>query len=243
MAKVVCLNYSGSVGKTLTSTYLIKPRMPNARFFAIETINKSASDLGVKDVMNLKGENVGELIEEIVFEDEAIVDIGASNIEPFLAIASKYENALQEFDCFIIPVTPDDKAWQESITTAIALSKAGIKKDKIIFLPNRIKNTPEDDIDAVYDWVKQKKLATIFPDAYIYESEIFEYLAHYKISFEDLLSEDPEEFKKKAKEAVSPEDRQAAARRYRWMKLAAPVKRNLDKTFDILTGGRNGEAK
>ncbi|EPN9162960.1 StbB family protein [Escherichia coli] len=236
MAKVVTLNYSGSVGKTLASTYLFKPRMPNARFFALETINMSASDLGVKDVVNLKGDNVGELIEEIVFEDEAIVDIGASNIERFLEGASKYENALQEFDCFVIPVTPDDKAWQESIKTAIALSKAGIKKDKIVFLPNRIKNTPEEDIDAVYDWVKEKKLATIHPKAFIYDSEIFEYLAFHKMSFEELLSEDAETFKQKAKETTDPEQRQAAARRYRWMKLAAPVQRNLDTAFAVLTG-------
>ncbi|HCA3195754.1 TPA: StdB protein [Klebsiella pneumoniae] len=236
MAKVVILNYNGSVGKTLTATYVFKPRMPNARFFALETINMSASDLGVKDVVNLKGDNVGELIEEIVFEDEAIVDIGASNIERFLEGASKYENALQEFDCFVIPVTPDDKAWQESIKTAVALSKAGIKKDKIIFLPNRIKTTPEEDIDAVYDWVKEKKLATIHPKAFIYDSEIFEYLAFHKMSFEELLSEDAETFKLKAKETTDPEQRQAAARRYRWMKLAAPVQRNLDTAFAVLTG-------
>ncbi|ECO7278088.1 StdB protein [Salmonella enterica] len=236
MAKVAIVNYSGSVGKTLAATYLFKPRMPTARFFALETINMSASDLGIKDVVSLKGDNVGELIEEIVFEDEAIIDIGASNIERFLDGASRFENALHEFDCFVIPVTPDDKAWQESIKTAIALSKAGISKEKIVFLPNRIKNTPQEDIDAVYDWVKEKKLATIYPKAAIYDSEIFEYLAHYKMSFEELLSEDAEAFKQKAKETTDPEERAKAARRYRWMKLAAPVKRNLDSTFAILTG-------
>jgi len=236
MAKVAIVNYSGSVGKTLAATYLFKPRMPTARFFALETINMSAADLGVKDVVSLKGGNVGELIEEIVFEDDAIIDIGASNIEPFLQGASRFEDALHEFDCFVIPVTPDDKAWQESIKTALALSKAGIKKDKIIFLPNRIKNSPEDDIGEVYEWVKERKLATIHTKAAIYDSEIFEYLAHYKLSFEELLSEDPETFKKKAKETTDPDERAKAARRYRWMTLAAPVKRNLDSTYKILMG-------
>lgn len=236
MAKVAIVNYSGSVGKTLAATYLFKPRMPSAKFFALETINLSASDLGIAEVVSLKGDNVGELIQEIVFEDDAIIDIGASNIERFLEGASKYEGALHEFDCFVIPVTPDDKAWQESIKTAIALSKAGIKREKIVFLPNRIKNSPEEDIDAVYQWVKEKKLATIHPKAFIFDSEIFGYLAHYKMSFEELLSEDAEEFKKKAKETTDKDEREAAARRYRWMKLAAPVKRNLDSAFGILTG-------
>lgn len=236
MAKVAIVNYSGSVGKTLAATYLFKPRMPSAKFFALETINLSASDLGIAEVVSLKGDNVGELIQEIVFEDDAIIDIGASNIERFLEGASKYEGALHEFDCFVIPVTPDDKAWQESIKTAIALSKAGIKREKIVFLPNRIKNSPEEDIDAVYQWVKEKKLATIHPKAFIFDSEIFGYLAHYKMSFEELLSEDAEDFKKKAKETTDKDEREAAARRYRWMKLAAPVKRNLDSAFGILTG-------
>lgn len=236
MAKVAIVNYSGSVGKTLAATYLFKPRMPTARFFAVETINLSAKDLGIEEVVSLKGDNVGELIQEIVFEDDAIIDIGASNIEPFLAAASKFEGALLEFDCFVIPVTPDDKAWQESIKTAIALSKAGIKREKIVFLPNRIKNSPEEDIDAVYQWVKEKKLATIHPKAFIFDSEIFGYLAHYKMSFEELLSVDAEEFKKKAKETTDKDEREAAARRYRWMKLAAPVKRNLDSAFGILMG-------
>lgn len=236
MAKVAIVNYSGSVGKTLAATYLFKPRMPTARFFAVETINLSASDLGIEEVVALKGNNVGELIQEIVFEDDAIIDIGASNIEMFLEAASKYEGALHEFDCFVIPVTPDDKAWQESIKTAIALSKAGVKREKIIFLPNRIKNSPEEDIDEIYQWVKEKKLATIHPKAFIFDSEIFGYLAHYKMSFEELLSVDAEEFKKKAKETTDKDEREAAARRYRWMKLAAPVKRNLDSAFGILTG-------
>jgi hypothetical protein len=35
---------------------------------------------------------------------------------------TKYEGAIDEFDKYLIPVTPDDKAWQESIKTALALS-------------------------------------------------------------------------------------------------------------------------
>jgi hypothetical protein len=46
--KVAVINYSGSVGKTLVSTYLLAPRLKDAKFFAVETINQSASDLGLK---------------------------------------------------------------------------------------------------------------------------------------------------------------------------------------------------
>lgn len=136
--KIAVMNYSGSVGKTIISSYLLYPRMAGAKFFAIETINMSAADLGVDEVMSLTGDNFGQLVEEIVFEDNAIVDIGASNVERFLSTMTKYEGAIDEFDKYLIPVTPDDKAWQESIKTALALSAAGVPKSKIVLLPNRI---------------------------------------------------------------------------------------------------------
>lgn len=155
--KIAVMNYSGSVGKTIISSYLLYPRMAGAKFFAIETINMSAADLGVDEVMSLTGDNFGQLIEEIVFEDNAIVDIGASNVERFLSTMTKYEGAIDEFDKYLIPVTPDDKAWQESIKTALALSVAGVPKSKIILLPNRIKSTPQEDIASVYEWAKDSK--------------------------------------------------------------------------------------
>ncbi|EAB9767355.1 StdB protein, partial [Salmonella enterica] len=67
--KIAVMNYSGSVGKTIISSYLLYPRMAGAKFFAIETINMSAADLGVDEVMRLTGDNFGQLVEEIVFED------------------------------------------------------------------------------------------------------------------------------------------------------------------------------
>ncbi|CDL40121.1 StbB [Citrobacter freundii] len=148
---------------------------------------------------------------------------------------TKYEGAIDEFDKYLIPVTPDDKAWQESIKTALALSAAGVPKSKIVLLPNRIKATPQEDIASVYEWAKDSKKASIHKDAAVFESEIYEYLAYHKISFEELLAEDPETFKAKAKSCTDADERAAAARRYRWMKLALPVKRNLDRTFEILT--------
>ncbi len=47
--------------------------MAGAKFFAIETINMSAADLGVDEVMRLTGDNFGQLVEEIVFEDKALL--------------------------------------------------------------------------------------------------------------------------------------------------------------------------
>ncbi|EFW11224.1 putative plasmid stability protein StbB, partial [Serratia symbiotica str. Tucson] len=62
--KVAVINYSGSVGKTLVSTYLLAPRMKDVKFFSVETINQSATDLGIEDVVSFKGDDFSKLIED-----------------------------------------------------------------------------------------------------------------------------------------------------------------------------------
>ncbi|WP_458339786.1 hypothetical protein, partial [Citrobacter freundii] len=55
--------YSGSVRKTLISSYLLAPRLTGAKFYAVETINQSASDLGIENVTSFKGDDFSRLIE------------------------------------------------------------------------------------------------------------------------------------------------------------------------------------
>ncbi|VUI24787.1 hypothetical protein [Klebsiella pneumoniae] len=109
--KVAVINYSGSVGKTLISSYLLAPRLTGAKFYAVETINQSASDLGIENVTSFKGDDFSRLIEDIVFEDAGIIDIGASNVEAFLMAMSRFDSGANEFDKYVMrketsPVNP-----------------------------------------------------------------------------------------------------------------------------------------
>ena len=232
--KILVGNYSGSVGKTVIATHLLKPRMPGATIFAMETINQSASDLGVAEVEQFKGKRFGELLERLVLEDSAIIDVGASNIEAFLEAMSRFAGAVDEFDVFVIPVTSEQKAWQESLKTVEALLSIGVDPQKIRLLPNRIENDPAEEIPAVYKYAKQKKV-WISSDAYIYESEIFGYLAHKKLSFDSLIDEQVD-YRALAKAESDPEKAKEFARLYRWTKLAIPIRNNLDECFAALVG-------
>lgn len=78
------------------------------------------------------------------------------------------------------------------------------------------------------------KVGRINKNSAIYNSEVYEYLAHHKISFETLTAE--EEFKARAKASADADERRKMARRYTYMKQAIPVKSNLDKTFSLLIG-------
>lgn len=230
MQKVAILSYNGSCGKTIVATRLLLPRMPDTTFYAIETINLSAADLGVKNVETLSGKNFGDLVEALVLEDNAIVDIGASNIEQFFEQMSRFAGAVEEFDKYIIPVTPEPKSWQEGAKTAAALSSLGIPADRIIILPNRIEGDPREEIPGIYTTIEAEGCAVIRDDAFIFESEVFEYLNHKEMSFEDLIG-DNVDYKKKARETKNKAQALEYARMHRWTSLAIPIRNHLDNTF------------
>jgi hypothetical protein len=231
--KIAVLNYSGSVGKTVAAHHLLKPRMPDAAFFSVETINQSASDLGASEVSQLQGRKFGELLEALVLEDDAIVDIGASNIESFFESMSRFSDAEREFDLYVIPVTPDQKAWQESLKTVEALSNIGVGAESIRLLPNRIVADPADEIPAIFNYIKKTKKARISEEAYLFESEIYGYLAAKRISFTELIDDDID-YRALAKSESDSEKAKDYARMYRWKKLAIPVRNNLDDAFMAL---------
>lgn len=231
--KIAVLNYSGSVGKTVAAHHLLKPRMPDAAFFSVETINQSASDLGASEVSQLQGKKFGELLEALVLEEDAIVDIGASNIESFFESMSRFSDSEREFDLYVIPVTPDQKAWQESLKTVEALSNIGVEAGSIRLLPNRIVAAPADEIPAIFNYVKKTKKARISEDAYLFESEIYGYLAAKRMSFTELI-DDGIDYRALAKSETDSEKAKDYARMYRWKKLAIPVRNNLDDAYTAL---------
>lgn len=235
MAKIAILSFNGSTGKTLIATHLFLPRMGDeTTFFAVETINLSAQDLGVKKVETLAGRNFGELVEMLVLEDNAIVDIGASNIEAFFSEMSRFDGAIEEFDKYVVPATPEPKSWKEAIKTISALVEMGVPAEKIVFLPNRIENAdPKEEMSDVLGYIKKSGQAQVFDGAFIHESEVFDYLAHKRMSFAELIRDDVD-YKQLAREAESKQKAQEYARMFRWTRQAIPIRNSLDETFKAI---------
>ncbi|AGA76275.1 TPA: StbB family protein [Pseudomonas aeruginosa] len=232
--KRAILNYSGSIGKTTIAAHLLYPRMPSSAFFAIESINQSALDLGIAEVKTMRGREVGDLIEELVLEDVAIIDIGASNIESFFEAGSRYHGFIDEIEQFIVPVTPEQKAWQESLKTVEALATMGVSADRIILLPNRIQDNPEAEIPSIYNYVKKTKKATIKPGAFLFDSDVYGYLAANKMSFDQLIGDDTD-YKALARAEADETQRSKYVSLYRWTSYAKPIRQNLDECYAALT--------
>lgn len=235
MAKIAILSFNGSTGKTLIATHLFLPRMgEDTTFFAVETINLSAADLGVKKVETLAGRNFGELVEMLVLEDNAIVDIGASNIEAFFSEMSRFDGAIEEFDKYVVPATPEVKSWKEAIKTISALETMGVPPEKIVLLPNRIENAdPKEDMPEALAYIEKTGQAQVIEGAFIHESEVFDYLSHKRISFDELIG-DNVDYKQLAREAPTKQKAQEYAKMFRWTRQAIPIRDSLDETFKAI---------
>lgn len=228
--KVAVLNYTGTVGKTTVAAHLLSPRMNGATIFAIESINETAEGLGI-DVEKMNGDKFRELFKKIMLEDDAIIDIGASNIEDFMINMIKFSDSHEEFDYFIVPVTSGTKEQKETIQMLDALASIGIPEDKVKVVFNRVDQDVNDEFPFIIGRHKKDKTFSLNKECAIYENELFDALAVKGLTVDALLS-DTTDYKAllKNKEA-SAKDRNMWADMFALKSLAKSVKRNLDDVY------------
>ncbi|PXX73672.1 StbB family protein [Rivihabitans pingtungensis] len=235
--KTAILNYSGTVGKTTIAAHLLSPRMNNAPIFAIETINETAEGLGV-DVEKIRGEKFRDLFKKLMMLDDAIIDVGASNVEAFLDGMVKFEDSHAEFDFFIVPVTAGSKEQKETIGIITVLADFGIPAEKIRVVFNRVEADVPDEFGPILNFAKKQKNCIANPDAAIFENELFDLLAVKKVTIGDVLADDTD-YKAKARELGKDGDAKLKTH-YSDMhvikSLAKSVNRNLDGVFSALFG-------
>ncbi|RYF34699.1 MAG: plasmid stabilization protein, partial [Cytophagaceae bacterium] len=114
--KVAVINISGNVGKTTVAGYLLKPRMGAAPLISVESVNLDASADGL-EVEKMRGTKYGDLQNQLMELDAAIIDVGASNSEDFLKLMQQYSDSHEEFDYFIVPVVKERKQLADTIST------------------------------------------------------------------------------------------------------------------------------
>jgi hypothetical protein len=182
------LQFAGVVGKSTIAEYVLKPRVSQAAFIAVESINSSASDLSAEEIQKFRGEQIVKILDSIEFADgNAIVDIGSSNVEAFLKKLPDHPDIFESVHRYIVPVTPDKKVQKDALRTVDALSALGIERSKIILLPNHIKESVKDDFSAEFlKQVSSEKKARINDSMFIKHREIFEFLFEFGGTLEEL---------------------------------------------------------
>ena len=135
--KIAVMNFSGNVGKTTVAAHLLKPRMQAARIYSIESINAGADASGV-EVHKLRGKKFGSLIDSVMVLDEAIIDVGASNVEDFMKMMQQYDGSHEEFDLFVVPTVKEKKVQADTVNTIRALRALNVPANKIRVVFNKL---------------------------------------------------------------------------------------------------------
>lgn len=233
--KVVVLNYTGTVGKTTVAAHLLAPRMGDAPIFAIETINETAEGLGL-DVEKLRGEQFKGLFNELIKLDNAIIDVGASNVEEFLNGMARFEDSHMEIDYFVVPVTSGTKQMKETISMISSLEDFAIPAEKIRIIFNRVETDVQEEFATLIQYAKKQKSCTVNTRAAIAENELFDLLAIKRLSIGTILA-DETDYKLKIKEIGKDGDKKLRdhyADLFVIKSLAKSVNRNLDAAFEAL---------
>lgn len=231
--KVAILNYTGTVGKTTIAAHLLSPRLNNAPIFAVETINETAEGLGM-DVNKIRGEKFRELFTKLLKLDDAIIDVGASNVEAFLDGVVKMEDSHLEIDYFIVPVTPGTKEQKETISLIGTLADMGISPDKIRVVFNRVEGDVHEEFPYVVAYAKKEKTCIANPEAAIFENELFDALGVKKLTLAALLADETDYKALLRNKDASEKDRNNWAELHGLKLLARGVNRNLDAVFAVL---------
>lgn len=229
--KVAVINFSGNVGKSTVAQHLLAPRMPNAEFVAVESIN---ADEGTGEVV--RGKQFGQLQEQLLMVDEAVIDIGASNVEDFVKLMQQYRGSHEDFDYFIVPAVKESKQIKDTIATINALSKMGVpaKKIRVVFNKLEADETVEEAFYPLFAYHEDSKAFTIKPKAAIQFSELYHKLRSYRLTIEQLLA-DETDYKVKLREAKDTEEKAHAAAMISMRRLAVSAKENLDAVYAAIS--------
>lgn len=224
--KIGVLNFSGNVGKSTITKFLLLPRFPEAVHITIESINSNTAN--TESTLQLKGRDVDTIQEQLLINDDVIVDIGASNVEQFINGMNLFAGSIEDFDLFIVPVTPEKKQQVDTITTVDTLLEMGVSKDKIKVIFNRIQVDMQvkDEFYALINYLESIgiKVAT---DSYIPDTMLFERANDSNDTVESILA-DKTDYKALIKSSDSKDDKLAYAAKVMLPRIALGVKTSLD---------------
>lgn len=235
--KVAVINFSGNVGKSTISANLLYPYMGNCPIFSIESLNTDSSADGM-EVERINGKKFGNLQEHLLMIDTAIIDVGASNVDDFLKMMSKYEGSHEDFDYFLIPVVKEKKQQADTINTIRSLSAMGIsaKKIRIIFNKLEVEDIVEEEFSAIFGLHHLEKNFTLIPQAVIYYNEVFEKIKILGKSISAILA-DTINYRQKLRETDNQVEKEQCVRMIAIKRLAISAQNNLNNVFALLFKG------
>lgn len=198
--------------------------METCPVFFVETINEGG------DASNIAGRHFKDVLVEVSVLDNAIVDIGSSNIEQVLVQLGRMEDAHEDFDFYVIPTVPSQKQQRDTVRTFHALMEMGIPADKL----RLVLNQAEPDTDYHKQFTLVMAALDVFEvqfNAVIHMSDVFPLLEN--MTIEEAISEGTD-FKAKIAAARDAEMKRDLARALGISRLARTARKDLEMAFQSM---------
>jgi hypothetical protein len=206
--------------------------------FAIETINAGASD-DAAEIERMKGRQFGELSEILMTEDNAVIDVGASNVEDFFKYMGQFAGSHEEFDYFLVPTVSEKKQQADTINTIKTLAALGVPRSRILVVFNKVEIDDADDLPhtfaALIGFHELEKKFTLKRDAVIYSNEVFERLRALKTNIAAVV-QDTTDYREQLRTAKDDATKEHAKRMISVQRLAKSAWQNLDQVYATLFG-------
>jgi hypothetical protein len=225
----IVLNFSGNCGKSTITDNMIATRLDNAEIIRIESINAHEGD----DAENLKGKEYGQIIEGLALFDNAVIDVGSSNVQDIMNLMGQYAGSHEVFDYFVVPTVPRAKQIKDTISTIEALSDIGVPAEKIRLVFNMVDDENvnlEKDFHALFAYHAAEQKFTMNSAAVLYQNDFYGRAAGLGTSVEKIL-QDTTDYNKLLKDAATPEEKIAISQKRALKFLATGLKEKLDKAF------------
>ena len=158
--KVMILNNSGNVGKSFIARELFYFNMQNVcddvALIEIETHNSASSKFNI-ETTKISGKELSTLFKQLLINDCAVIDVGASNIIALFEELSKNDvnNIIDEIDYFVVPVNTKAKIQDDSLKILLALNALNIPPEKIKVIFNAV-----DDIKQMNAFIQKASKIT-----------------------------------------------------------------------------------
>jgi hypothetical protein len=227
--KICVINFSGNVGKSTIAKHLLAPRLEDCPVIAVESIN---TDEGSDEA--IRGRRFRELSESLSLLDAAVVDVGASNVEDFLAGMAQLRGSHEDYDAFVLPVTPPKKQQRDTVSTIATLAEMGVEPDRIRVVLNLVEpdEDPHDLFGSLFAWQDEEK-RFLKPRALIRTNELFGLLRGSERSISDLLS-DETDYKAEIRKTTDANEKLRLSRALAMRRLALGVQEDLDAAWETL---------
>lgn len=232
--KIAVINFSGNVGKTTVARHLLSPRMNNAEVISVESINSD----GTEDEA-IRGKQFGDLLNALDLIDDAVIDIGASNVEDFLVRMKQYRGSHEDIDYFVIPTVPARKQQRDTIGTISELADMGIPAEKILLVMNQVEpeDVAEDVFEGIFSFHKTHQNFMLRPDAVIRVNDLYAKLKGNERTISAIIKDtDIPALKRKLIETTGNNERLAISREISLKRLCEGVQADLDTVFQELIG-------